>query len=133
MPVSTDDYVAISDHLGRYCFAVDGGDEDGWVALWTEDGVFTGIRPEPVVGREALKDVPRDEWKQAGGKMRHLVGNLFCDYQGDENTVVAQYYNFVSSYMDGGRFTCMAICKVLLVRSGKGWLIKRNDTIVYPG
>jgi hypothetical protein len=124
MPVSTDDYVAISDHLGRYCFAVDGGDEDG---------VFTGIRPEAIVGREALKDVPRDEWKQAGGKMRHLIGNLHCDYQGDQNTVLAQYYNFVSSYMDGGRFTCMAICKVLLVRAGKGWLIKRNDTVVYPG
>jgi hypothetical protein len=35
--------------------------------------------------------------------------------------------------VNGGRFTCMAICQVLLVRSGLGWLIKRNDTALFPG
>ncbi len=43
MPVSTADHIAISDHLARYCWAVDEGDEEGWIALWTEDGVFTRI------------------------------------------------------------------------------------------
>lgn len=133
MPISTEDYAAISDHLGRYCFAVDSGDEEGWVSLFTDDGVVTGITPEPVVGREALKDVPRQQWTYAGGKMRHLFGNLNCEYQGDEDTVVANYYNSVSSYMDGGRLTLMAICKMLLIRSGKGWLIKRNDMEVFLG
>jgi hypothetical protein len=65
--------------------------------------------------------------------MRHLIGNLHCDYQGDRNTVLARYYNFVTTWMDGGRFTCMAICQVLLVRSGGGWLVKRNDTVLFPG
>ena len=133
MPVSIEDYVKISDHMGRYCWAVDEGDEEGWVALWTEDGVFTGIRPEPVVGREALKDVPRDEKLQANGRMRHLIGNLHCDYLGDQNTARARYYNLVTTFIDGGRFTCMAICEVILVRNGEGWLIKRNDATVFPG
>jgi hypothetical protein len=133
MPVTTDDYVQISDHMGRYCWAVDEGDEEGWVALWTQDGVFTGIRPEPVVGREALKDVPRDEKQQANGRMRHLIGNLVCDYHGSRDTVLAQYYNVVTLFADGGRFVCMALSKVILVRSGDGWLIKRNDSTVFPG
>jgi hypothetical protein len=59
MPISTEDYVAVSDHLARYCWGVDEGDEDGWIALWTEDGVFTGVTPEPVVGRENLRQVVR--------------------------------------------------------------------------
>jgi 3-phenylpropionate/cinnamic acid dioxygenase small subunit len=133
MPVSTEDYVAISDHMGRYCWAVDDGDEEGWVALWTEDGVFTGVSPEPIVGRDALMLVPRDEKQQANGRMRHLIGNLHCDYQGGRDTVRARYYNLVTNFVDGGRFTCMAICEVVLVRSGQGWLIKRNDANVFPG
>jgi len=133
MAVTTEDYVAISDHMGRYCWAVDGNDPEGWADLWTEDGVFTGIAPEPVVGRAALMEVPRDEWRQAGGRMRHLIGNLHCDYVDGRDTVRARYYNFVSSWVDGGSFTCMALSEVLLVRRGGGWLIKRNDSTVFRG
>lgn len=133
MAITTDDFVAISDHMGRYCFKVDEGDEEGWVALWTEDGVFTGVSPEPIVGREALKGVPRNEKEQAQGKMRHLIGNLHCDYVGGRDTVLARYYNLVTMWLSGGGFTCMALCDVTLVRNGDGWLISRNDTIVFPG
>ena len=133
MPVSTDDFIAISDHMGRYCWAVDANDEEGWAALWTEDGVFAGVLPEPLVGREALKAVPRLEHQQAGGRMRHVIGNLHCDYQGDQDTVLARYYNLVTTWVDGGSFTGMATSQVLLVRNGPGWLVKRNDTVLFPG
>jgi hypothetical protein len=134
MPVSTEDFVAISDHMGRYCWAVDEADEEGWAALWTEDGVFTGATPEPVIGREALKGVPRHEKQLANGRMRHMIANLHCDYvDGDRNTVLAQYYNMVTSWIDMGRFTCMAVCKVILVRNGAGWLVKRNDAMTFIG
>ena len=133
MAVATEDFVAISDHMGRYCWAVDGNDPDGWASLWVEDGVFTGIAPEPVVGHAALKEVVRGEWLQANGRMRHLIGNLHCDYQGDKNTVLARYYNLVTNFSDGGKFTCMALSEVLLVRRGGGWLITRNDSTVFPG
>ena len=71
MPVSTDDYVAISDHLARYCWLVDEGDEEGWIALFTEDGVFTGVTPEPVVGREALRQVVRAALVGGTGEQQH--------------------------------------------------------------
>lgn len=133
MTVEPADLVAIADHMGRYCWAVDEGDEEGWAALWTEDGVFTGVSPEPLVGREALKSVPRFESQLSDGKMRHLIGNLVCDYQGDRDHVLARYYNLVTNWADGGQFICMALSEVRLVRDGKGWLIQRNDSRVFPG
>lgn len=133
MPVSVEDFVAISDHMGRYCWAVDEGDAEGWAALWTDDGVFTGVSPEPIVGREALKDVPRNAYAGAGGKLRHLIGNLHCDYLDGRDTVRARYYNLVTSWIDGGRFSCIAIATVVLVRDSGGWLIKRNDSPLFQG
>jgi hypothetical protein len=137
MPVSTDDYVAISDHLARYCWRVDEGDEEGWIALWTEDGVFTGIVPEPIVGREALRQVVRMSQASGSRKGRHMVANLACDYQGGRDTVLASYYNFVTNWAQGGRMTVMALSKVLLERSGAdetgGWLIRRNDSEMFLG
>ncbi|HEY3653775.1 MAG TPA: nuclear transport factor 2 family protein [Steroidobacteraceae bacterium] len=129
MAVATEDFVAISDHLGRYCLATDGNDPDGWVALWAEDGVFIGIGAGPIVGHAALREVLRKEW-DAGLRMRHLIGNLHCDYQGGKNTVLARYYNLVTNWAQGASFRCMAQCQVLLVRNGDGWLIKRNDSSV---
>jgi len=130
MPISAEDYVAIDDLLGRYCWLVDAGDEEGWAALWEDQGVFTGIAPEPIVGREALKAVPRDVRSIADGKMRHFVGNLHCDYADDGKAVViARYYNFVTSWMQGGALVCLASSTVTLGRTATGWLIRRNDTV----
>lgn len=134
MPVSTEDYIAISDHLGRYCWAVDSNDVDGWVALWTEDAVFSGVTPEPLVGHAGLRTVPKLEQDIAGGWMRHMVGNLHCDYVGDDqNTVRARYYNLVTTWNDGGRNFCCAVCEAVIVRNGQGWLIRRSDAVMAPG
>lgn len=133
MPVSTDDYVAISDHLARYCWTVDEGDEEGWIALWAEDGVFTGIAPEPIAGREALRMVVRMAQASGPRKTRHMVANLTCDYHDGADLVLARYYNFVTNWTQGARMTVMAMSKVLLVRDGNGWLIRRNDSEMFPG
>jgi hypothetical protein len=133
MAVSPEDFVAISDHMGRYCWTVDECDEEAWVALWTEDGVFTGVFPEPLVGREALKAVPRSAKQMANGRLRHIIGNLHCDYRGGRDTVLARYYNLVTDWVEGGRFNCMATCQVTLVRDGPGWLVARNATVLFRG
>lgn len=132
MPISTEDYVSISDHLGRYCWAVDEGEADEWASLWTEDGVFAGVMPEPVEGREGLRQIPLN----AGGRdgpMRHMICNLTCEYQGGKDTVFARYYNLVSNWAEGAKLTTMALSRVVLVRNGDGWLIKRNDTTMLTG
>lgn len=130
MPVSTDDYVAVVDHIARYCWRVDSGDSDGWAALWTEDGVFTGISPEPIVGREALRGVPDGQKGWA-----HKASNIFCDYGADEDTIHAHLYNFVTTWLPGepGKPNVMARCRMTLVRSGRGWLIKSNEADLSAG
>ena len=133
MPVSTEDHVAISDLLARYCWAVDEGDEDGWVALWTGDGVFTGVTPEPIQGREALRGVVRMAQGQGPGKTRHMITNLFCDYVDGPGRVLAPYYNLVSHWNEGPRIALLALSRVQLVRDGGGWLVARNDTEVLMG
>lgn len=130
MPVSTDDFCSVSDFFGRYCWLVDAGDEEGWAALWTEDGVFAGVLPDPVVGREALKAIPRNAFASSGGKLRHHVGSLNCDYDGaGRDVVIARYYNLVTNWMNGGAFTCLAASTVRLLRHGDSWLIARSDSV----
>ena len=130
MPVTTDDYVSISDFLGRYCWLVDAGDEEGWAALWAEDGVFAGVTPEPVVGREALKGIPRSAFASSGGKLRHHVSSLTCEYEaGSNDVVISRYYNLVTNWMNGGAFTCDAASTVRLLRHGDSWLIERSDSV----
>ena len=129
MPVSTDDFVSISDFLGRYCWRVDQGDEEGWAALWTDDAVFAGVTPEPVVGREALKGIVRMSFAGSGGTIRHQIGSLNCDYDGDSKDVaIARYYNLVTNWMQGGAFTCSAASTVRLLRHGDSWLIERSNS-----
>ncbi len=133
MPVTTEDYVAISDHLGRYCWAFDDGEAETYAALWAPDGIFTGVTEHPVVGHEALRELVRAAQERAGGKIRHMVANLVCDYGDTKDIVQANYYNFVTLWTGGGSFRTMALCKVKLARAGRGWLIERNDTVLFPG
>lgn len=128
MPVSTDDYVSVSDFLGRYCWMVDEGDEEGWAALWTEDGHFEGATPEPVTGRDALKGVPRGVQENNNRRLRHMIGSLHCDYaEADRDTIIARYYNLVTVWPGGGQLMCMAVCTVTMHRHGDSWRISRND------
>jgi ketosteroid isomerase-like protein len=133
MAISTDDYVAIMDHMARYCWAVDEGDEEGWIALWTEDGVFSGATPEPLAGREALRTAVRMAQGLGPGMMRHSITNMFCDYLDGSDRVLASYYNMVSTWAGGAKMTLLALSKVELVRDGGGWLIARNDSKCMPG
>lgn len=132
MPVSTDDHVAVADHIARYCWKVDSGDGDGWADLWTADGVFIGISPEPITGREALRQVPLGVAENFGDTMCHMAGNIFCDYGESRDTIHAHLYNFVTTWGggDGGKLFTMARCRMTLVRAGAGWLIARNEAVL---
>jgi len=133
MAITTDDYVAISDLLGRYCWTIDEGDEDAWCALWTQDGFFSGVTPEPAVGHDALRQIVRMAWERGSGRIRHLYGSLTCDYGQSRDIVLSRYYNLVSFWKDGGKLRCLGLTKMTLVRNGDSWLIQRNESEVYWG
>lgn len=125
--VSMEDHVAIADHLGRYCWHVDHGERAEWLALWTEDGEFIGATPEPLVGQVALGGIVDMAFDGAGGRrMRHLYGNLHCDYLEGEDVVRARFYNVITTWIEGGKLGELVVCEMTLVRDGGGWLIRRN-------
>ena len=126
-PVSTDDYVAITDQMGRYCHYIDEGEAEAWAACYTPDGVFDGpATPAPVGGHAALAGFARGTAETFKGNMRHQVANLTCDYGASRDEVIARLYNLVTTWSEGGTATLMAVCKVTFVRTGEGWRIKRN-------
>jgi hypothetical protein len=122
--VSIADRTEAMEVLARYCWHVDEGDAEEWADLWTEDGVFAGVTPEPIRGREALKHVPGTSL--AGGS-RHNLTNLICDYGDTEDEMTVRGYNVVFSWMAGGAIVCNAVALYKLVRRGDTWKIKSNQ------
>ncbi len=130
MRLTVEDWCAVQDFWGRYCWLVDEGKGDDWAAMWTEDGTFSGVAPEPIVGRELLRRIPIGAYADyGGGQMRHLFGNLTCEYGENRDVVVARLYNYVTvwgSAPSAGHFV-MALCEATLVRAGGDWKLARND------
>jgi hypothetical protein len=127
--VSGEDYAAVANHMARYCHYIDGGEAGKWAACFAENGAFDGpVSPEPIVGHAALAEFARQTYERSdGGKMRHLVGNLACDYGASRDAISAKLYNYVTTWDGTGRPSAlMALCEVTLARSGGGWLIQRN-------
>jgi hypothetical protein len=126
-PVTTEDYSAINDFLARYFRYVDANQPDEWVNLWTDDGTFLMTGSDALVGREALKYIPRLSFEKSGGKMIHMFSNLFCDYGETRDAIIAEFYELVTNWRSGGAFQAMALCKATVVRDGATWRMKRND------
>ncbi|MFC3172825.1 nuclear transport factor 2 family protein [Novosphingobium bradum] len=130
MAVSLDDWIAVQDLLGRYCWYFDEGMGPEWASLYTEDGIFEGTRPEPTVGHAALAQAPVGSAAHFKGRIRHQFGNVHFEEQTDPNRLVAKFYNQVSTWgMDNGnQLLMLAICTAQLVREGAGapWRIARN-------
>jgi len=132
MPVSAEDYVAVADHYARYNWAVDEGDADGWADCFTEDGEFNGALPNNPKGRAQLREVPLASGKE-NGPMRHMIQNLYCDYDGnDRDTIIAKFYNAVSYWEGEGKWFVCALVTARLIRSGNGWKIKQANNVMLP-
>ncbi|WP_436790841.1 nuclear transport factor 2 family protein [Yinghuangia sp. YIM S10712] len=132
-PVPTADILAVHDLVARYCWYVDENRGEDWAALYTEDGIFEGSRPEPVCGRAALAEVPGGIHALYNGKMRHHYGNLYVDSGTDANSLTARFYNQVSVWENGGgALHVLSVNTASLVRADTGapWRIQRNSVVV---
>lgn len=128
--VSVEDWVRVADQLARYCHHLDDGRADDVVALFTDDGVIdTGPPRQPVSGAAAIRGFVKMAYEHTGrGRMRHHLGDLYCDHDGGADVITASYYNFVSTWGDvGGVCQEMALSKATMVRQSDGWLIKRME------
>jgi hypothetical protein len=130
--VAVADVLAVQDLLARYCWLIDEGRGEDWADLFTEDGVFEGTRPDPVIGRAALREVPEQNYGMFQGRMRHWYGNLSVEPGAEAGTLVARFYNQITVWDDGGKPLMLAISTATLV-PGAGdlpWRIRRNSVSV---
>ena len=127
--ITSDDYVAIQNLLGKYQWLVDEGDSEGWADLWVEDGVFTG-GSETRNGREELKNVPKQVDEGFKGRLRHHIGSFHAAYGSTTDEVHVNYYNLVTTWVatEGARFMTMALSSIHLVRMNGAWKIRSNTT-----
>lgn len=123
MSLTVDDQTQIHGLIGRYCWLIDDGDGDGWANLWTADGSFTGI-PEPLQGREALRQMPGGFFGIAQGKLRHHIANLLVTAGDREGHANVKAYSVVSNWQDGGKLMAFAKVNFSLVRDSDSWKIK---------
>ncbi|HEY3695853.1 nuclear transport factor 2 family protein [Phenylobacterium sp.] len=122
--VTLEDRAEVSDVLARYCFFVDEGESDAWTDLWTEDGVFAGVTPEPIRGREALKQVP--VWSLSGG-CRHKLVNPILEYGDTDDEMIVRCYNFVTAWLNDASINSLAVARYHLLRRGDTWKIRSNQ------
>jgi ketosteroid isomerase-like protein len=124
MSIKTDDRSAIVDLLARYCWLVDEGDGDGWAALWTKDGKFTGMQP-PLEGTEQLRQLPPGFFGMGDGKLRHVITNIVVDAGKTADEASAKGYSSVYDVRAGaGKLMIFARVTYTMVRLAGQWKIK---------
>jgi hypothetical protein len=130
MTVKTEDRSAILDLLGRYCWLVDEGDADGWVALWTKDGKFIGGGPQPLEGHDQLRQTPIGFQAMGGGKLRHVLTNIVVDAGKTADEAIAKGYMAVYDLRPEGAGKTMIFLRstYTLVRQGGAWKIKHLNS-----
>jgi hypothetical protein len=124
--ISVEDWVEISNLIGKYQWLVDEGDES-WADLFTEDGAFTGAR-DGYHGRDALQRAAALTLASFEGKMRHSPGAVWIEYGETTDEAFARYYSLVTTWFEdpGPEFFNMALCRVHLLRIDGTWKIKSN-------
>jgi hypothetical protein len=124
---SLEDFVDISNVVGKYQWLVDEGDSQGWPALFTTDGIFEGGTPEPYQGKEQLSQIPSYPQRVHGCAMRHHTGSLFVEYGANADEACARYYCLVLSFAPKTppKLFCLSLYSLFLVRQQGEWKIKR--------
>jgi len=127
--LTTEDWQSVQEFWANYCWLIDEGQSEDWAKLWAEDGIFTGVAPEPLVGHDSLLGFAKNVYASNGnGNIRHMAGNLTCQYVGSRDMVKARFYNYVTLWggLPGAGSYVMALCEATLLRSGESWTLKSN-------
>lgn len=122
---------AIRELLARYCFHIDLGEFEDWLALFTDDGVFDLGKNGRFQGRDSLraflKNLPMDEGKPV---LRHCVTNSIVDVRGD--TARSRSYVMVAQGKPELGLSVMGRYDDEIVKVGGAWLFKvRNVSLDY--
>jgi SnoaL-like domain len=118
----------------RYGRCVDGGDGEGYAALFTEDGSFarinaspagsggSGLPPQAFEGRQALIALVHDLAKLFQGKMRHQLTDIHIEPGATPDEASGVCYGLITDWRDGpGRISMHCTYRTTLHRTAEGW------------
>lgn len=127
------DHHEIGQLFACYGRLVDGGDADGYCALFTEDGSFartnailantgSGLPPAEFRGRAALHALVLDLASQFLGRMRHQLTDLEILPGDRPDEARAVCYGLITDWRQGpGILSMHGTYRVTLVRTDAGW------------
>ena len=83
------DRVDIDNLFSAYAYLLDDDDANGWIALYTEDGVFDVLGLNRFEGPEGLRAIANIVIEGSQGNWRHMATNVLVTpgASGDEVTV----------------------------------------------
>ena len=99
MTLGADDQLAIQQVILGYCHAVDGGDGDAVAALFEDDASLGVGLPDPIVGKEAIRQLGGSVASMVPG-VRHVTTNILVD--GDEKAQQLAAW-LKTNYLDQGK------------------------------
>lgn len=97
MALTADDRFAIEDLLYRYALAMEQGEEDDLVAVFTDDPVLDSV----VHGQNAGVEAIREKWRRSRKnreryRLRRMFSNFRFKDEGDRVTVIAYFAEFIT-------------------------------------
>lgn len=117
------DYVEIQQLYARYNWAIDAGDIEGYVALYTPDGTFNTF-----TGADGLRTFMK---QRSGGTRRHWNSNLVIT-PSPEGATGKVYLLLVDVGQKPPAISTAARYSDVLVKTSGGWRFKKRQTTSDP-
>ena len=125
-----EDELAIHRLIVRYGIAVDTGDADATVAVFTEDGVYD-VDVGRMEGRDAVRKMVRGERHQSMvGHCAHQIGPAIVEVHGADRAVATGYSRVYLETRAGTHVYRVSFNRWELVKRDGEWLIERRTTRV---
>lgn len=135
----TDDCEAIRRLAAQYNWCLDAGEIEGWVACFTEDGVFSCVglpegdpRGGSHKGHDAIRAYHQGHFAINKGRVRHWNWNLLIDVDGDEATLRCYFNAFGAGRADSAELRFTGFYRDTLRRTGDGWLFVTREVTLDP-
>ena len=122
--IMTEDRIAITELLARYCHTVDHGDAAGWLALFTPDGSFEVAGVMRLEGHDQVGAMSGVVTQQGAGKWRHQVTSLVVEPGAADDMAQVSAYGLVTDWGNGGQLVNFFDYAITLNRADGAWRIR---------
>ena len=125
---------AVLDLVNRYGATLDDGDEDGFVACFTDDGAFVSTLPNlalDVRGAEALRAYAASHTRAPDRIHKHCVFDSRIDLDVEAGTGrVVSYFARLDLLADGPSIVAFGRYRDRVVRTPAGWRFARREIAI---